>query len=50
MKFSSSVSEMVVVYVFISVTNSVSLWSSTSPLPLPVLNQESKVFEAPHVK
>ena len=47
MKFSSSVSEMDVVYVFISVTNSVSLWS---PLPLPVLNQESKVFEAPHVK
>jgi hypothetical protein len=48
MKFSSSVSEMDVVYVFMSVTNSMSWWNP--PLPLPVLNQESKVFEAPHVK
>jgi len=48
MKFSSSVSEMAVVYVCISVTSSVS-WCSPVPLPLP-LNHESKVFEAPHVK
>ena len=52
MKFSSSVSEMVVVYVCISPTRSVSLCTTTSPLPLslPPANHDSKVFEAPHVK
>ena len=51
-KFSSSVSEMAVVYVCISVTSSVSWWVPTSPLPTSPLglNQLSKVFEAPHVK
>ena len=47
MKFSSSVSEMFCVYVFISVTRSVSGWT-TPPLPTPPLgpNQLSKVFSA----